>query len=257
MKILLLADIPGWIVDRLCQRMTVEMPEIDWQLGYYGCMTTEEILTAAADVDLIHYGNWDIERHWLRILEADKPLLVSVRSHRFPDRFRFEVAPRVRLHVITRALQDEFPSARYVPDGVLIDHQRPRVGFAGKPGPYKRTEMIAEACSRVGADFVIAENLPPEQMPGWYRSIDVLVCASIAEGFAAPVFEARAMHRPVISVRSGSAWECNLPGVKWFDGTLHGLVEALTEFNSPTPEEFRWPSVAANLRHLYADMVRT
>ena len=60
MRVLLLADVPGWIVDRCVDHMIAFMPGVEFVKGHYACMTTDEIVARAADCDLIHYGNWDI-----------------------------------------------------------------------------------------------------------------------------------------------------------------------------------------------------
>jgi glycosyltransferase involved in cell wall biosynthesis len=255
MKVFLLADVPGWIVDRLTDYMIAEMPDIDWIKGYYATLSTDDIMETARECDLVHYGNWDIAMHWPRINDGGKPLLVSVRSHRYPDEFRFSVAPHVKIHAITRAIQEQFSGSWYVPDALVLDVMPLRVGFVGKPGPYKRSEMIRAACEQIGAQYWPTTDRHEREMPDFYRGMDVIVCASIAEGFSTVVMEALANHRPVISTRTGSPWEAQLPGVTWFDGTTEGLVAALRPLARPIPDEFLWPSVTAGLRKMYQEVL--
>lgn len=251
MKVLLLADIPGWIVDRITDRMIAELPDIEFRKGFYGCMATDEILEAAADVDLIHYGNWDIERHWPKILEARKPILMSVRSHRFQPYVR-EVAKQVHVHAISPSLAAAFPGSHYIPDGLMIEPRLLCVGFAGNPCPYKGNELIEKACMQIGAGFVTAVNVHPNRMEAWYRSIDVLVCASENEGFCAPVMEALALNKPVISTRCGAACENYLPGVTWVDRSIDDIKDALLRhWPSRHLEPFSWPRVCEQMRELY------
>jgi glycosyltransferase involved in cell wall biosynthesis len=254
MKVLLLSDVPdGWIVSRIADRMVAEMPDIQWERGHYCCMSTAEIVERAATsgCDLIHAMNWNFADHLPGALQADIPILVSVRSHRYPASFR-EAAKLVHVHAISRALQAEFPGSAYIPDGVMIEPQPLRVGFAGKPGPYKGTHLIEAACKRIGARFLVAAAVPAADMVEFYEHIDVLCCASEAEGFGAPVMEALAMNKPVVSTRVGAAWEAHLPGVTWADRTVDGIASGLlTHWHSRYVERFTWARVCGEMRELY------
>lgn len=251
MRVLILADIPGWIVDRITDRMISEMPAIEWTKRHYACTETAEILRLAQDCDLIHYQNSDIGHHWPRLLDAGKPVLMSIRSHRYPAIAR-EAAKRCSVHVINRSLLNDFPGATYIPDGLMIEPQPLRVGFAGKPDRYKGFTIIQAACRTINAWFVPATgNLRPEQMTDYYRSIDVLVCASENEGFGTPIMECLALNKPVISTRCGSAWEAQLP-VRWVDRTAESIQAALLEYwPARKLEEFRWPAVCRQFEALY------
>jgi hypothetical protein len=249
-KILLLADIPGWIVDRIADRL-IEGIDCEFRKGCYGCMSTAEILGAARDCDLIHYLNWDIKMHWSGILEAKKPILMSIRSHRFPLYVR-EVAKQVHVHTITPSLAKEFPGCHHVPDGLMIEPQPLRVGFAGKCQTYKGVGLIREACEEMGAAFCVAESYRPEEMPSFYRSIDVLVCASQNEGFSTVVMEALAINKPVVSARCGTPFECELPGVTWVDRTVEDIKRGLYEhWPSRYLEPFAWARVCPQMAELY------
>ena len=196
MKVLLLADIPGWIVSRIADRLIADI-DCEFRKGFYGCMKTAEILEAARDCDLIHYMNWDIKMHWPGIMGAKKPFLMSIRSHRFQPYVR-EVAKQVHVHAVSPSITEEFPGSRYIPDGVMIEPKPLRVGFASKRQAYKGVALIEQACREIKADLAIAEGCPPEEMPAFYRGIDVLVCASENEGGCAPVMEALALNKPVV-----------------------------------------------------------
>lgn len=257
MRVLILADVPGWIVDRCTDRMIAGMPAVQFEKGHYCCLHTDEILELARDVDLIHYQNWDIERHWPRILDAGRPVLMGVRSFRFPSYVR-EVAKRVNVHVVAPGLLKDFPQAEYVPDGIDDRFFAPlRVGYAGKDCKYKGVDLIEAACRLTGAVFAPAFDLPFEAMPDYYRSIDVLVCASQAEGFGTPVMEALAMGTPVISVRTGAAWDYRPLPVVWVDRTAAAIAAGLGEFQRPNLAEFRWSKVCARFEALYRRLCTT
>jgi glycosyltransferase involved in cell wall biosynthesis len=256
-RVLLLSDVPdGWIVSRIADRMVAGMPDIEFERGHYCCMTSEQIVERAAGVGLIHAMNWNFADHLLKVLEAGKPILMSVRSHRYPASVR-EMAKSVHIHVVNRALLLEFPTARYIPDGIFDEHfGKPFVvGFAGKPDAYKGYQLIEQACRELGAKFVPATNLPPSEMPAYYDSIDVLVCASEAEGFGTPAMEALACNVPVISTRVGAAWHATSLPLTWVQRDVASIKEGiLKHWTSRSLDAFRWPAVCAQFEELYRSL---
>jgi hypothetical protein len=254
-KVLLLADAPdGWIVSRIADRMVSEMPDIEWARGHYCCMTTDQIVAAAKGVDLIHAMNWNFADHLPMALNAGKPILMSVRSHRYPQSLH-KLLKHVHVHAISKALQVEL-GGTYIPDGVMIEPHMMRVGFAGKPGPYKGTHLIEQACKKIGARYVDATDTKPDLM-GYYftEDIDVYCCASEAEGFGAPVMEALACNKPVVSTRTGAAWEAQLPGVTWVDRTVDGIAAGLLKhWPARYMERFTWARVCGQTRELYRSL---
>lgn len=63
------------------------------------------------------------------------------------------------------------------------------IGWAGNTGaPDKRLDVLREACPALR----IATGLPYDEMPGFYNSIDVITCASDAEGDPRPLIEGMA-----------------------------------------------------------------
>lgn len=78
-----------------------------------------------------------------------------------------------------------------------------------------------------GIELSIATDAPLHQMAAWYRSIDIYVCASRAEGTPLPVLEAMASASVILSTSVGVVREMALPGVKTFDGTVDDLLQQL------------------------------
>jgi hypothetical protein len=63
------------------------------------------------------------------------------------------------------------------------------VGWAGQPNAVdKRLDVLREACRSLS----VASGLPYSAMPGWYNAIDVITCASDAEGDPRPLIEGMA-----------------------------------------------------------------
>lgn len=256
MKVLILADIPGWIVDRIADRMIAGMPSIEFVKRYYACTETNEILRLAGEVDLVHYLNWDIAMHWPALQEIWKKLLLSIRSHRYPD-YVPNVAGAVRqVHVVSETLREKFPGSRYIPDGVMIEPRPLRVGWAGKPCAYKGNATIEKVCREIGAEFKPAIDLPADRMTAYYDSIDVLVCFSEAEGFCAPVMEALALNKPVISTECGAAWERWVTGVMWVERHEDDLKDALyLHWPARMIGEMTWQKVCPQFERLYHVLV--
>jgi len=120
-------------------------------------------------------------------------------------------------------------------------HTKLRVGWAGNSGHdngIKRLHLLQEAIGNVdNAELVLADSvLSPvsyEDMPEWYRSIDVLCCTSVSEGTPNPVLEAASSGVSFISTDVGivshlgrSADGC--PGVIFQGSTREQIVCALT-----------------------------
>lgn len=103
-------------------------------------------------------------------------------------------------------------------DGVDHNHFTPgpgpmggplRVGWCGDPylERIKRTSMVRSACSAlddIELDFLDSRNgRPHEDMPDWYRGLDVILCTSAYEGTPNPILEAAACGVPYVSTPVG------------------------------------------------------
>jgi glycosyltransferase involved in cell wall biosynthesis len=113
------------------------------------------------------------------------------------------------------------------------------VGTTGRVGsPNKKGfSIVQKACKDLGIEFLTAtyegKKRTLEEMPDFYNKIDVYVCMSHTEGLCNPIMEAGAMGIPVISTRSGAAEEMVFDGVNGFlvDRNVDALKEALVKFN--------------------------
>jgi glycosyltransferase involved in cell wall biosynthesis len=122
----------------------------------------------------------------------------------------------------------------YTPNGVDTELFRPveevgrgetlRVGFSGsRKHDWRKgvTELIEPAAAIPGVELRLAmpaegTYVPQDEMPGFYGSIDVYVCASSSEGFSLSVLEAAACGRPIVSTRVGGSEELIEDGVNGF-----------------------------------------
>lgn len=239
--------------------------------------TMDEVIAGARDASLIVDFWWrgGLEQHFGR------RVLKQVSSHRWTRRQYGRLAPRVlaRKH-LARAAGVVVPSRRLlaeVTDGlaahmahpvgcsVLSPHEvsiAPKgfhpetmrdegrrtgplvVGWAGSAKHAdKRVRIIREAWPalvEVGPGTAAGE-LPNEQMGGWYNTIDVIACASDAEGDPRPIIEGMACGCFPVAVDVGIVPEL----------VRHGVNGLIVE---RTPEAFRdaFAWCAANLDYVRA-----
>ena len=97
------------------------------------------------------------------------------------------------------------------------------VGYVGRDcmiaNENKGHTFIKEACGKIGANFKIAgfENrLPYHEMPEFYRSVDVVVCASNHEGAPNSMLEGGLCGTPLITTRVGQIQEMIQDGFNGF-----------------------------------------
>lgn len=259
MKILILADEPSWVINRVTDEIIRIVPA-EFQKGYYQQMTTSEIIRMGNECDVVHYQNWNIQRH-IGILEGLKvPLIVSCRSHRFPSNFiELSKNKKIHLHVITPQLLKIFPWATYIPNGIFghfIPDKEFVVGFAGKPSKnkgfgldYKGFELIKQACKELGVVFKPALDLRPGQMLEYYRSIDLYVCASENEGHSTPVMECLAMNVPVITTDVGLASTLNVHKVERNVESIKKGIERFCTHNQV--EKYYWDNLKQDYYNFY------
>ena len=99
----------------------------------------------------------------------------------------------------------------------------PIVGWCGNPNALQ----WFGAKDVKGIKFIKATNLPLDEMPSWYQSVDIYVCASRYEGTPMPVLEAMAVGDTIISTNVGIIQEIKSPGIFLFNGTSAGLISTL------------------------------
>jgi len=115
---------------------------------------------------------------------------------------------RSRVGVPVRLLEDGVDTEMFCPGpGPAARESGPlRVGWAGDPSldRVKRTRLLRSAAGALDdIDLVGVSGLPHEEMLDWYRSLDLYVCASSAEGTPNPILEAAACGIPFVSTSVG------------------------------------------------------
>ncbi len=269
-SILCVADVPGWAVDNCTAAMIAGMPEFDWTKIYWTQTSGVEMARLISEHDICYLGNHDYgprfadEFHHVRYrMGSKRPLriVVTFRSFRYQrnavdfaaDYAMVVTAPCPKL---AAELLPRCADTRYIPDGIpeMFAPSRPlRVGFVGEAGDYKGTSLIEQACREIGAEFVAATRQQArryEDMPRFYcENVDVIVVASLAEGFCAPLVEAMAMNVPVITTDVGVASELDCIKIpRSVDGIVKGL-DRLFGRRQVWPQ-FSWKKVNQQFREL-------
>lgn len=275
MKVLILADRPGWIVNRVVDSMIEGIP-CEFTKRFYTRVSAAEVIALAAEHDLVHWGNWDLsyivksyrprrkgacgDRHsqFVAAVAEVAPFLYTIRSHRYRPYVVDAARKATRAHVVGPLLLEEFPHAIYIPTGISEGCRSTKpfvVGWAGRPTKYKGVHLLTQACEELGVELKLAKGrIPPKDMPDWYRALDLYVCASVAEGFSAPVMECLAMNVPVITTDVGIPSTLNVMKIP---RTVEGIKEGIERFytqNQVLPR-FSWKVVNRQFHDLYRSMV--
>jgi len=125
-----------------------------------------------------------------------------------------------------------------------IKRDKLTIGIAGRQNSNgkKGFEIIVEACKKTDCNVLFASydnrKLKKEEMPSFYNNIDVYVCMSKTEGLHNPTMEAGAMGVPVISTDCGAAKEMIEDGKSGLiiKRDINSLCEALDKMKN---EDFR------------------
>jgi glycosyltransferase involved in cell wall biosynthesis len=254
MKILLLSDGLGWIVDRLSNKMKELIPQ-DIEVDYYTTITPDDFVKKANSVDIVHFNNWDVIRQLQLIPQIKSKVLISVRSFRYPDYVK-ELQKFFDVHVINPKQLEVFPNATYIPDPIFdqfFTKRKFKVGMAFDDNSYNREykgyNLVKKVCDDLGIEVVLAKGIKPEDMPKWYKSIDLYVCASINEGQSTPVMECLALNKPVVTTDVGIP---SLLNVHKAERTFESLKQEIGKFyTSPQVEPYKWDYVASKFNELY------
>jgi glycosyltransferase involved in cell wall biosynthesis len=115
------------------------------------------------------------------------------------------------------------------------------VGTAGRRASngHKGFDIVKSACESLGIDFLTAtykgNRRSLKEMPSYYNEIDAYVCMSKTEGLCNPIMEAGAMGLPVISTKSGASEEMIFDGQNGLlvERDKDSLIQALLKIKEP------------------------
>ena len=224
-KILLIADVPGWAFDTICQGIKHYLSE------YYHFDIVYENQINSIDLkqyDLIHlHSSW---KHFL-LQNLPKEILVTTIhgyfeiEHIYPPGYVDQIPERFSaVSVVCKGLKGfirQFvPHVSVTSAGVETDQFYPVekfakpnfvVGWAGSidnhHGNARVRELMQPAVERAGCDLILAAReqnfITHENMPEFYQNLDCYVCTSRTEGHPLSVLEAASCGIPILSTPVG------------------------------------------------------
>tara|TARA_R110000824_G_scaffold218435_3_gene405087 strand:+ start:15730 stop:16641 length:912 start_codon:yes stop_codon:yes gene_type:complete len=260
MKILLVADEPGWIFERHCKeiqkRLTKHKVDIAFRKENIRAMQDKYDVIYVLDPIPLKHGYPDHKKTILGLrcefLHQEHPNgPKGLYEDGFPGRCAAIKPNCSAFHVVNKNMYNLFEPivdkpfflAQHGVDEEVFNKYRYdntardvkdfdlRVGVAGRLTNNKGGHIILDAIKNIGVKLVAAQygkaKLSKEDMPSFYQNIDIYVCMSKSEGHNNPVMEAGGMGVPVISSRCGSAEEIINDGENGF--LIERNAEALRE----------------------------
>lgn len=246
-RILLLIDVRGWAFDTIAQAIKNHLSE----RFHFDILASGDLPTIdASQYDLIHVFYFG-ERYHLPFLLPSTKVLKSVYSYRWklkglsPGALYAEHLREARAITVPNtgllSLLSDLPVPVFLtPEGVdthLFWHSPKATGplIAGWVGnakdSIKQLPLAIQACENFCQLRVADGSIAVGEMPAFYRSIDILLCSSIAEGSPRPLIEAMASGVFPVTFPVGVARELIVHGVNGYiveDRTAGGLRDALS-----------------------------
>lgn len=266
-KILLITDGQGWIVDRITN-VYVEKISHNFTICNRNNLSAESLLEISEEFDIIHYNNWGMFKYKNVIPQIKTPQVMSIRSFRFgghESMLREVLNYMDIIHVLDQEQLNvfkEFSSKNVcIPDGIFIDPEIVEpfvVGMAFQDTEenkeYKGYNLVKQVCDDLGIELKIANDLKPEQMVDFYRSINLLICASENEGFSAPAMECLALNVPVATTRVGFP---RLLNCHFIERNPESIKEMILRFNTSKQVlgPFSWDAICEKIStYIYGEL---
>lgn len=293
LKILILTDGLGWIVDRISEKFKENMPydtvDIFTMPISLSCqklknlkykeLKANDLLAKCKDYDIVLFNNWDLREYSEILNEIKIPKVMYFRSFRY-DLKAIAWANQADLIICpTNSLKLNlgqngiFEKIIQIPDGIeetILEENRIVAGYVGSPHVYKGCDIIAQACDELKIKLALAIDkrlrgepidLTPDQMFTFYRNIDVLICMSEAEGYGHPVMEAYISGvKHIISTRVGYAYEILKDDKRfiWVNRDKDSLKQALQQVTDSIVnlKDLNWQNITLRLRRVLYDLLK-
>ncbi len=300
-SVLSLVDVKGWAFDVKAREMAKYLPEFDFTIH---SVARSRILpdTDAFEAVYVPYLRWGgivAQIPWGKALGAlrsrwfdparpgvhpeDVARANRYRAFQALNQTVFDELHRAgvkNLHLLTNPVDMErFP--------VVTDVREPIAAWCGNKrrgdGDIKGFgDIIEPVCRKVGIPLQVAEytdsRLPPEAMPGFYRSASLYVCASEYEGVSNSVMEALASGLALVTTDCGNVRElqesqlehCGETGIlivkrhpRAFADALNGLrrdparIAAMGAINRAEMEaRWCWPAWRGRFHDYFAEVIK-
>lgn len=285
-KILLIPDVPGWCFCRCANQIIKHLSHrYEFTKIYNYKSIGKDMLPPIDDTPYDLVFRFIAYRMPTTASVHKFKLLTSIRSQssveRRPEDFTSEVMCNTYncISVVAKNLRDLMPKKCCpifdTPNGVdtelfiPIPHAHPfTIGFAGnsKHPNSKGMDLILKAAELANVKCKIADRnecwIPHEQMPNFYKEIDVYCCMSTSEGMPNTVLEAASMGKPTIATnvngvpeiitsgKTGLLIERNVPALVEAIQTLKRDKELYTHMSinnrNNVLENWQWKNVIKN-----------
>lgn len=235
-KILLVADVKGWIFERHCRELQKRITEYKIDIAYHN----NDICGLSNNYDLVYVldpmplnyppQNKTIMGLRCEFLFREHPMgAKGLYENGFPGRCVSIRDKCCIFHVVNKNMINEFKDvvtdkplllAQHGIDEAVFDRQKisiPKnnekmvISCAGRGSNNKGFDIIQNVCADLGINYITAQYrgkmLRKDEMPLFYHKADVHVCMSKTEGLNNVVMEAGAMGLPVISTKCGAVTE--------------------------------------------------
>ena len=243
MKILLIADVPGWAWDNKAKAIMKYLPQHEFKKVFIKDFKPKMI----NDFDVVHSLSWSMSETIAPLITAN----ISSFHFKLKHKKKFDsIMPKYRcISTVSRQLYDiikkiDINENLYCcPNGVDHNvfvpdrkkHDDFTVGWVGNPteGGFDRSNgkmdikgfghILKPLMKRLGnrVKFKLhackwKQAIPHEQMAEFYRDVDVMLCTSICEGTPNPMFEGASSGCALLSTKVGAISDCIENGVNGF-----------------------------------------
>lgn len=264
-KVLIVADQPGWIFERHALEIQKRCKEFAVDIAFH----RQNIVQMQKDYDCIYimdpmplkYGYPDVSKVILGLrcefLYREHPRGAKGLFYEgFPGRCvsiddkcsLFHVVNKNQFRIFSEFVnkplllaQHGIDESLFYDDGNNFNHKEFTVGISGRASANKGFDIVQKVCNEKGYKFVTASygshKLSKEEMPNFYRGLDVFVCMSLTEGLHNPTLEAGGCGIPIITTKCGAAEEIIVDGHNGFiinrdSLSLGNALEKLKEHNT-------------------------
>lgn len=258
-KILIVSDVPGWAYDNVSAAI---MGELQADFDFDKVYAQDLPLVSHQAYDIVYCMYWRSDFLQRNFIPREKLCLQVASFWSWQEIFKITVDQLVSDYLnkacavstncpgLFDLISPLHPSVFLNPSGVDIKKFHPQptrstqgdaplcVGWTGSTDAHGENkglfDIIEPACQSltdVNLRIVSKEKdwLPHHEMPGFYRDIDVYVCASKSEGTPNPVLEAAASARAVVSTPVGIVPMLIKEGVNGFliERKIEALIKAI------------------------------
>lgn len=253
MKILHIIDRPSWIFHDIAMQIAKRLPEHKFGLCIGHKQGKDYYNKVKDEYDIHHFISWQFITMWDIYPKNGVMSICSWRNY-YNKEVGFnidEAKKRCKKVIANTPLLAKEHECEFIPDGINLDlfSDEPFVvGFVGRRDEYKGFKIVEDICRKNNLKLMVADgDLHKSDMPSFYRKVNIVVQASLNEGFNAIVAECLAMNVPIITTAHG-AHESVVEVARDADAIE---AEILKHYTRPKVIQYNWDTVIAKFKSLY------